>query len=191
MIELQNVSMRYGSKSVLSSLSLRLDAPGRYAVLGPSGCGKTTLLRLIAGLQKPTSGLVCVDPAARMSVCFQEDRLLPWKTALENVALVLPDRNRMEIARMWLTRVGLGGECGALPASLSGGMKRRVALARALAVDAPILLLDEPFRALDEQAHRDMLALIEKQTDGRLCVLVTHDERDARGMTVIRLNAPR
>lgn len=187
MIELQNVGMRFGEKTVFSGLSLRLDAPGRYAVLGASGCGKTTLLRLIAGLQKPTSGRISVDPDIRMAVCFQEDRLLPWKTALQNVALACPGRRAEETARMWLTRVGLEAECDAMPEALSGGMKRRVALARALAMDAPVLLLDEPFRALDEQTHADMLALIKKQTDGRLFILVTHDPRDAEGMTPVLL----
>lgn len=187
MIELIDVTMRYGEKTVLSSLSLRFEAPGCYAVLGPSGCGKTTLLRLMAGLQRPTGGRVQVEPGLRMAVCFQEDRLLPWKTALQNVALAVPGANRLDTARRWLKRVGLGGECGAMPASLSGGMQRRVALARALAYDAPVLLLDEPFRALDERAHADMLALVREQAKGRLCVLVTHDERDAEGMTVLRL----
>ena len=187
MIELKDVTMRYGDKTVFSGLSLRLDTPGRYAVLGASGCGKTTLLRLIAGLQKPTSGRIVVDPAIRMSLCFQEDRLLPWRTALQNVALTCPGKDAEETARTWLARVGLEAECGAMPDALSGGMKRRVALARALAMDAPVLLLDEPFRALDERTHEAMLALIKEQTAGRLLVLVTHDPRDAEGMTPVRL----
>ena len=187
MIELDHVLMRYGEKTVLSSLSLRLDAPGRYAVLGPSGCGKTTLLRLIAGLEKPTSGRISIDPVLRMAICFQEDRLLPWKTALQNVALACPGRDSESRARHWLAQVGLEGECDALPGALSGGMKRRVALARALAAEAPALLLDEPFRALDEQTHALMRSLVLKQTDGRFLLLVTHDPRDAEGMTCIRL----
>ena len=187
MLELKDVTMRYGDKTVFSGLSLRLDTPGRYAVLGASGCGKTTLLRLTAGLQKPTSGRIVVDPAIRMSLCFQEDRLLPWRTALQNVALACPGKDAEETARTWLARVGLEAECGAMPDALSGGMKRRVALARALAMDAPVLLLDEPFRALDERTHEAMLALIKEQTAGRLLVLVTHDPRDAEGMTPVRL----
>ena len=187
MIELQDICMRFGRKTVFSSLSLRFDTPGQYAVLGASGCGKTTLLRLICGLQKPTSGRIWVDPDVRMAVCFQEDRLLPWKTALQNVALACSGRHAEETARAWLSRVGLDEECNAMPDALSGGMKRRVALARALAMDAPVLLLDEPFRALDEQTHRDMLALIRKQTAGRLLILVTHDPCDAEGMTPVFL----
>ena len=187
MIELQDICMCFGRKTVFSSLSLRFDAPGLYAVLGASGCGKTTLLRLICGLQKPTFGRIWVDPDVRMAVCFQEDRLLPWKTALQNVALACSGRHAEETARAWLSRVGLDEECNAMPDALSGGMKRRVALARALAMDAPVLLLDEPFRALDEQTHRDMLTLIRKQTAGRLLILVTQDPCDAEVMTPVFL----
>ena len=187
MIELCSVSKRYGDKPVLRDLSLTLTAPGSYAVLGPSGCGKTTLLRLIAGLEKPTSGLIRIANDTRMAVCFQENRLLPWKTVQENVALAVPSGDRMQTARRWLERVGLGDECHASPAALSGGMKRRAALARALAADAPILLLDEPFRALDEATHREMLALVRTHAQGRLLLLVTHDQADAEGMQVIRL----
>lgn len=112
---------------------------------------------------------------------------MPWRTALQNVALACPGKDAEETARTWLARVGLEAECGAMPESLSGGMKRRVALARALAMDAPVLLLDEPFRALDERTHEAMLALIKEQTAGRLLVLVTHDPCDAEGMTPVRL----
>ncbi|MDO5377507.1 MAG: ATP-binding cassette domain-containing protein [Clostridia bacterium] len=190
MFELRDVRMAYGSKTVFSRLSLRFDAPGRYALLGPSGCGKTTLLRLIAGLEKPASGCVLRPADAPIAFCFQEDRLLPWRTVLENVALALPGMprdERLAAARQWLARVGLTGEGEAFPASLSGGMKRRAALARALAMDAPALLLDEPFRALDESAHADMLRLVHQQTRDKLLILVTHDERDAEGMEIVRL----
>ena len=189
MIELQDVTLRYGDKTVLDRLSLRFDAPGQYAVLGASGCGKTTLLRLIAGLQKPTSGRILIPEQTHMAVCFQEDRLLPWETALQNVALARPGKDSLENARQWLASMGLADECDALPGALSGGMQRRVALARALAMDAPVVLLDEPFRALDEQTHADMLALIKKQTIGRLLILVTHDPCDAEGMTRIHMGA--
>ena len=122
--------------------------------------------------------------------------MLPWYTARENVALFLPRAARQDRARAarlaqgWLERVGLGAEGDAYPDALSGGMKRRVALARALAYDAPVLLLDEPFRALDEQTHADMLRLARALCQGRLLVLVTHDERDAQGMETVQLARP-
>jgi len=184
MIELKNVSMAYGDKKVIRNLSLRLDAPGAYAVLGPSGRGKTTLLRLIAGLEKPQSGSIHLPENARIAFCFQEDRLLPFKTALENVSLVC---DSVECARRWLQLVGLAGEENAYPAALSGGMKRRAALARALAYDGDILLMDEPFRALDAKTHEDMLALVRSAGKDKLLILVTHDETDADGMKIIRL----
>lgn len=191
MIELDRVFFSYGEKHIFSSLSLRLPDAGQVAVLGPSGCGKTTLLRLIAGLETPDAGVI--RRPERIACCFQEDRLLPWYTARENVALFLPQAARQDKARAarlaqgWLERVGLGAEGDAYPDALSGGMKRRVALARALAYEAPVLLLDEPFRALDEQTHADMLRLARALCQGRLLVLVTHDERDAQGMETVQL----
>ena len=184
MIELNRVSMAYGDKQVLRDLSLRFESGLHYAILGPSGRGKTTLLRLIAGLERPQSGKVLVAAGAKIAYCFQEDRLLPWKTVLENVALAAPSEVE---ARRWLDRVGLGAECDAYPASLSGGMKRRAALARALAFDAPVLLMDEPFRALDSDTHAAMLALVREAAKDKLLILVTHDEADAEGMQIIRL----
>lgn len=190
MIEFDHVHMRFGEKRVLSDFSFRFVDGQRYAVLAPSGGGKTTLLRLASGLLAPSSGRVRRNPDIT-SVCFQEDRLLPWYTARENIALALsPGRFRADIlakADEWLERIGLFAERNALGATLSGGMKRRVALARALAFDAPALLLDEPFRALDEHAHAAMRALVLEQSAGKLLLLVTHDERDAAGMQLVRL----
>lgn len=184
MIELKNVRMAYGDKLVLDNLSLSFPSRGMFAILGPSGRGKTTLLRLIAGLETPQGGSVCVPKDMRIAFCFQEDRLLPFKTVLENVLLVCPD---MKSARHWIAAVGLSGEEDAYPASLSGGMKRRAALARALAYDAPILLMDEPFRALDDATHAQMLSLVREAAKDKLLLLVTHDEEDACGMQAVRL----
>lgn len=184
MIELKSVRMAYGDKTIFDGLSLSLSSPGMYAVLGPSGRGKTTLLRLIAGLERPLSGSISLKKDARIAFCFQEDRLLPFKTVLQNIELVCKDTKK---ARYWLERVGLSGEENAYPSALSGGMKRRVALARALAYDAPILLLDEPFRALDEATHEQMLSLVREAAKDKLLILVTHDETDACGMQTITL----
>ena len=189
MIELQSICVSFGDKHVLDGFSGRFSQPGAYALMGPSGCGKTTLLRVIAGLQAPDSGRV-IRPDTPIAFCFQEDRLLPWYTAAQNVALAVRADSQeasLRIARTWLERVGLGDACDARPDELSGGMKRRAALARALAFDAPVLLMDEPFRALDEQTHMDMLRLVRACAQGRLLILATHDGRDAEGMTCVKM----
>ena len=191
MIEFDRVTMAFGDKRVLRDFSYRCEDGRHYAVLAPSGGGKTTLLRLAAGLILPTDGRVVRTPE-QVAVCFQEDRLLPWYTARQNVALSAPREAQKSGAALreadkWLARVGLSGEENTLPASLSGGMKRRVALARTLMCDAPALLLDEPFRALDSDAHEAMLRLIRACAQGKLLVLVTHDENDAQGMEIVRL----
>ena len=183
-ILLRHVGMAFGEKQIFSDLNLSFSSPGQYAILGPSGRGKTTLLRLIAGLERPQGGEVLLPKGARIAFCFQEDRLLPFKTVRENVALVCGSER---LAQAWLERVGLGGEGDSFPASLSGGMKRRAALARALAFDAEILLMDEPFRALDEATHAQMRALVCEAAKDKLLILVTHDEADADGMTVVRI----
>ncbi|MBR5287000.1 MAG: ABC transporter ATP-binding protein [Clostridia bacterium] len=192
MIEVKNVSVAFGDKQVLSGFSHHFEKGKHYALFGPSGCGKTTLLRVIAGLHRPDSGEIICESGVRMAFCFQEDRLLPWYTVERNVMLALPDdvqRDRekaVRIAQTWLARVGLENEGAAYPAQLSGGMKRRAALARALAFDAPVMLMDEPFRALDEAAHAQMLHLVKSLAQGKTLILVTHDIRDTEGMEVIR-----
>ncbi|MBQ8618145.1 MAG: ABC transporter ATP-binding protein [Clostridia bacterium] len=182
-IRFDHVRMAFGEKEIFSDLSLSFSTSGQYAILGPSGRGKTTLLRLIAGLEKPRSGTITISQNTRICFCFQEDRLLPWKTVLENVALVCDP----ETAGYWLDQVGLSGEENNYPASLSGGMKRRASLARALAYDADILLMDEPFRALDDATHTKMLALVREAAKDKLLILVTHDEADADGMEIVRI----
>ena len=183
-ITFEHIHMAFGEKTLFSDLSLSFSSPGQYAILGPSGRGKTTLLRLIAGLEKPLNGQIHLPQDTRICFCFQEDRLLPWKTVLENVALAAKST---EDARHWLAQVGLAGEENSYPDTLSGGMKRRAALARALAYNAPILLMDEPFRALDEQTHAQMRNLIRNAAKDKLLILVTHDESDAEGMQIVRI----
>ncbi len=189
MIKLTDVSFSYNQKTILSNFSSAFSSPEHWAILGPSGCGKTTLLSLMGGILSPSSGQI--ETNGRISFCFQEDRLLPWYTVLQNVMLAadntLPKAKRFEHARFWLDRVGLFAEQNAYPASLSGGMKRRAALARALCFDSEILLLDEPFRALDDALHLQMRSLVLDAAKNKLLILVTHDERDAQGMNTLRL----
>ena len=154
-MKLDSVTVRYGEKLVLDRFSLDV-GPGITCLKGPSGCGKTTLLRVISGLMIPDSGTVTGRPE-RISFMFQEDRLFPWLTVLENVKLVCGDAQK---AMDLLKAVELEKEAGSLPSSLSGGMKRRVALARALAFDCGMFLLDEPFKGMDPGLTRRLIPLI-------------------------------
>ncbi|HLW59511.1 MAG TPA: ABC transporter ATP-binding protein [bacterium] len=162
------------------------------AIVGPTGCGKSTILNLAAGLLRPTSGRVLSFGAPLLRInrhaayLFQQDVLLPWKTALENVMLGpllhrWPRRRAADEARRWLVRVGLGGFESRYPHQLSGGMRKRVALAQSLIVGPSILLMDEPFSALDvhtrELMENDLLALW--QEERKTIVFVTHDLEEA------------
>ena len=180
MLELKNVSLSYGRLRVLRNVSLRLDPGERIAVMGPSGCGKTSLLRVISGLQSPDSGTV-ERTARRLSFVFQEPRLLPWLTAEENVSLVLPDAHHGEDARVWLSRFDLSDAADKLPEELSGGMRQLVSLARALVCAPDLLLLDEPFKALDAAAKSSAITAVSDGTDAAI-ILVTHDAREAEAL---------
>ena len=162
-------------------------APGSVAVLvGPSGCGKTTLLRMVAGLDRPTRGTVTVEGDAAVAIAFQEPRLLPWRSTVRNVALPLElrgvhRRERLARAREMLGLVGLGDAHRKLPGQLSGGMRMRAAIARALVTRPRVLLLDEPFGALDEITRHvlDDLVLAIRAELGMTVVLVTHSIAEA------------
>lgn len=179
MIELKNVSLRYGAQTVLDRQNLHI-APGeRIALLGPSGCGKTSLLRLVAGLISPDSGSLR-RLVGRMAFLFQEPRLLPWLTAEENVNTVLADRSvSLPQARQWLDAVGLAEACRKYPGELSGGMQQRVSLARALASGSDVLLLDEPLKGLDTGTAEEMLSLLNASCAGKTLLLATHNPEEA------------
>ena len=183
MVTLQNVTLSFRDgktvKTVLNDLSLTFPEGKTIVVMGPSGCGKTTLLRIIAGLESPDTGNVTRETES-ISYLFQDTALLPWLTAQENVNLVLSDKkDTLTEALEWLSRVELADEANTHPASLSGGMRQRVALARALSTDAELLLLDEPFRGMDEDLHAKMRELIRSSRQGKTTILVTHDAADA------------
>ena len=156
MIKLENITLRYGEKLVLDRFSLELPGRGFTALSGPSGCGKTTLLRVLAGLAAPECGTVSgIDPA-RTAFLFQEDRLLPWRTVRQHIADVLPRARRGEVGK-WLAFAEMEGEGDACPAGLSGGMARRLALARCAALGGELLLLDEPVAGVDPARTARML----------------------------------
>ena len=177
MIRFKNVSFGYGlQKQVLRDFSLTIPDGARICLTGPSGVGKTTVLRLLLGLEKPRRGAVSAPEGIRFSAVFQEDRLLPWKTVLENAALF----GDSETASTILTALGLGDSLDALPETLSGGMKRRAALGRALAHPFDVLVLDEALTGLDGDTKRRCLTAIDEAVGRRTLVLATHDAEEAR-----------
>ena len=156
MIQVEHLSLSFGSREVLRDFSLAVPDRGITALRGPSGCGKTTLLRCLAGLERPQSGQISGITPRETAFLFQENRLLPWRTAAQHITDVLP-RARWGEAADWLALAELEGEERAYPASLSGGMGRRLALARCLALGGRLYLLDEPFTGVDpERAARIM-----------------------------------
>lgn len=175
-ITLEGVCKGFDGRAVLTDVSLTLRPGGRYCFFGPSGCGKTTLLRLICGLEAPDSGHVSRPAELRFACHFQENRLLPWYTALENLALIGPE------AENWLARAELLGAANQYPDELSGGMKRRLSLARALMHPADVLALDEPVREMDEAMAERMLRLIDAAVGDRTLLLVTHDRHQAEAL---------
>jgi sulfonate transport system ATP-binding protein len=186
-VQLRSVSKRFGDRLVLDRLDLSIDQGAFVSIIGRSGCGKSTLLRLVAGLDTPDAGAVDVldtsetaQGVARTRMMFQEARLLPWKTVLGNVMLGQAPSERDE-ARAALREVGLGGRERDWPAQLSGGQRQRVALARALVHRPSLLLLDEPFGALDALTRLEMHTLLTRlwREHGFTAVLVTHDVHEA------------
>lgn len=172
MICLEHVSLSFGGKRVLNDLSLTLPEHGVTVLSGPSGCGKTTLLRVLAGLERPDRGRVTGVSAQRTAFLFQEDRLLPERTVLQQLTDVLPKHRRNEAAE-WLELAELTGEENTLPQELSGGMGRRLALVRALALGGELYLLDEPFTGIDLPRRRKLMAALKEL--GRPVVLVSHE----------------
>jgi NitT/TauT family transport system ATP-binding protein len=180
--------------AALAGVDLTVEDGEFVCILGPSGCGKTTLLRIIAGLEVPTTGTIRADgeiltgPSRRIGMIFQEYSLLPWRTVLENVAFGLelqgtPREERFDAAGRHLEIVGLSPFGNRYPYELSGGMRQRVAVARALATDPGVLLMDEPFGALDAQTRNLMQIEIQEiwKKTGKTILFVTHSVDEAKG----------
>ncbi len=188
MPELKQVSKAFAEKIILRDFSHAF-APGRVTCLmGPSGSGKTTLLRVAAGLLAPDSGQVDC-PAKRSSFVFQEDRLLPWRTALQNLtALSIPETD----ARSALDAVLLHAESDTFPGNMSGGMQRRLAIARAIAFGGGCFFLDEPLRGLDDATAAPVLEALRVAIQGRTALLITHRPEEALALAdiVLYLDGP-
>jgi NitT/TauT family transport system ATP-binding protein len=191
-VVVEGVSKAFGPVQALADVSVRAEAGEFLSLIGPSGCGKTTLLKIVAGLVPADAGRILVGdrqvagPGRECAMVFQDFALLPWSSVQKNVEFGLllrgtPAAERAEIAQRSIAKVGLAGFEGAYPAQLSGGMQQRVGLARALAVNPRVLLMDEPFASIDEQTRRvfqdDLLALWSEER--MTVVLVTHSMEEA------------
>ena len=178
MILAEKLTAGYPGKTVLKDCSLHVLPGEKCALMGPSGCGKTTLLKLLLGLMKPLGGRS--EIRGKAACVFQEPRLLPWRTAAENVNVVLADKGEtLPEARAWLEKLGLGEAAGLYPDELSGGMKQRTAIARALAYGGEALLLDEPLKGLDQALKQRTAELILENSRDKAILLVTHDREEA------------
>lgn len=201
-LEIRGVKKTFSGLTVLDDISISVGSGEFLCIVGPSGCGKTTLLRIIAGLEKADSGEILIDgietnePSPRKGMVFQEFALFPWRTVIKNVEFgieQLPEDERKKIAREYIKLVKLDGFEDKYPHELSGGMKQRVAIARALAPDPEILLMDEPFGALDAQTRNllqvELLEIWEKTK--KTIIFVSHniDEATYLGDRVIVLTS--
>jgi NitT/TauT family transport system ATP-binding protein len=191
-VSVRGVGKVFGTFRTLKNVNIDFPRGELTSLLGPSGCGKTTTLKIIAGLTEPTEGEVLVQgrritgPGPERAFVFQDFALMPWATVLRNVAFGLelrgvPKREREEVARHHIAGVGLTGSEEKYPHQLSGGMRQRAGLARALTVDADILMMDEPFASVDEQNRRkfqeDLLRLL--QHEKKTVIFVTHSIEEA------------
>ncbi|MEY8415946.1 ABC transporter ATP-binding protein [Tissierella praeacuta] len=194
-IHIENLSFSYENRKILENINLNIDLGEFVCILGPSGCGKSTLLRLVSGLETPTEGNIYLNEkkikkaGLDRGIVFQDYSLFPWMSTGQNVELALEQafktkrkKDIKEISYRYLSKVGLEDEYNTLPKDLSGGMKQRVAIARAFAIDSPILLMDEPFGALDIITRRKLQELILKLWENsvkKTVLFVTHDIDEA------------
>ena len=191
-VSVKGIYKNYGDVEALRDMSLDFPKGQLTSLLGPYGCGKTTLLKIIAGLLIPNQGEVYVndqivtEPGPDRAFVFQDFALMPWASVIRNVAFGLELRKvakseREDIARKYIKQVGLDGFENSFPHELSGGMRQRVGLARALSVDSPVLLMDEPFSAVDEQTRRkfqeELLQLV--KNENKTFIFVTHSIEEA------------
>ena len=172
-VECKDLTKKFDGKMVLDHWTASIPDSGITVMMGPSGVGKTTLIRLLAGLDKADSGEITGLNGKKLSVVFQEDRLFPQLSVVENMEVAGSG------AEQWLGRLGLAEAAGLYPKELSGGMKRRVSIGRALCRDGDVFLLDEPFQGLDDSTKSDVMDIFRQIKAKKTILLVTHDQREA------------
>lgn len=182
-VEIRNLCKAFGAHKVLENFCATLPESGVVEVCGRSGAGKTTLFRILLGLETADSGEIAGLEGWRLGAVFQEDRLLPHRSAVDNVRFVC-GAGEAEILSH-LEQVGLGAQAGQRVCDYSGGMRRRAAIVRAVLYPCRALLLDEPFKGLDEETRAQVIAYLRKYCAGRLVLLATHDHEEARAMGAI------
>lgn len=184
MIEIKNISKTF-DKQILNGFSFQFRQPETFCFFGPSGCGKTTLMNLIAGLIQPDEGSITGLEDKQISYVFQEDRLLPWISARQNILAVNDDEGLCDYL---LQTAGLFEDSFKFPNEMSGGMRQRISILRALAFDGDVFLMDEPFKGLDKKNKNNIIQLIKKQTQGKYCFLITHDKEEANALSDVLLS---
>ena len=184
MLKITNLSKIFKDKCVIDNFSFTFPKTGLVTITGVSGKGKTTLLNIIAGLVKQDSGSV-ENSYSSLSYSFQEDRLFPWLSVRKNIEIVLDKvTDKEQIVSEWLKKIELLDFADYLPEKISGGMKQRVSLARALAYPSELVLLDEPFKGLDEDLHQRMYNIVKTEAKSRLIIMATHDRNDVSKINI-------
>ena len=186
MIELKNISKSFDGKKVLDSFSTVFDE-GKYLLKGPSGIGKTTCIMLILGLMKPDEGEVVIPDGTNFAVCFQENRLFGKESVLTNVTAVNENVSEAD-AKAAILELLPSDSLGKKADELSGGMKRRLAVIRAMLHDSDCVILDEPFTGLDDEARTKTIEFIDRHLNGRLLIITSHDERGLNDLQTVRID---
>ena len=186
-LKIANLSKKFGEKTIFDGFSYEFSDCGIYAITGESGRGKTTLLRMIAGLDKKFKGEIFGGGFDNVSFCFQEYRLFPQLSAIENVSEVCGVSIK-EAEKMLLKLGFMSTDLSLRPDEISGGMKQRVSLARAFLKKSPILLLDEPTKELDEALKSVLYSVIEEESKSRLVIFVSHNKSDIQALNPVVIN---
>ncbi len=180
-IILCDITKSFGGRKIIDRLSITFSEGKTCCISGPSGCGKTTLLRMITGLETPDSGYITGVPK-KTAFVFQEDRLCEDFSAVSNIRLVTGRSMSDKLIIEHLTSVGLGGDAGRAVREFSGGMKRRVAIVRAICYDAPLIIMDEPFKGLDSELKITVMDYVRRYAAGKTLICVTHSAEEAEYM---------